>query len=136
MAADFFFTEHNPLLRCLPHSSKSMCIQRQNISRTFNLKFAAIECDVLPDCLRSRQLGQRGAGRVQIQLDGPPADVRVRLARLCGSHQSGRVGLCGLLNIVKFRMCNVKFVNCFCFLSYPFLCFSPKAINLHLKVAK
>ena len=50
---------------------------------------------ILLDCLRSRQPGQRGAGRLQIQLDGSPTDICIRLARFRRSHRPGRMGLCG-----------------------------------------
>ena len=73
---------------------------------------------ILPDCLRSRQPGQRGAGRLQIQLDGSPADVCIRLARFRGSHQPGRMGLCGYLSIrvtIYALVCQTaNSINCFC----------------------
>ena len=47
----------------------------------------------LPDCLCARQLGQRGIGCIQVQLDGTPADVCIRLAGFRRSHQPGRMGL-------------------------------------------
>ena len=67
---------------------------------------STIEFNILPDCLRSRQLGQRGAGRIQVQLHGASTDICVRLARFRRSHQPGRMGLCGLLSTIinKLRM--------------------------------
>ena len=59
-----------------------------------------IEHTPLPDCLRSRQLGQRGVGRIQIQLHGSPTDVCFRLARFRRPHYPGRMGLCGILSIM------------------------------------
>ena len=61
---------------------------------------STIEFNILPDCLRTRQLGQRGAGRIQVQLHGASTDICVRLARFRRSHQPGRMGLCGLLSTI------------------------------------